>query len=271
MGSSSTSTPAASQTSAPAAGFSAGVLAGAVVASSIGLSLIAVLAIYLYMQSRNRKHRQKDQTFVLENSDGHGSRKHRLKKSADAEPIVGSSKRTLSRKDPKSSQHQSRKPIPTENTPRTLAFGDVAAESTARSGDAGPLQKFLPQSLADADIHHKVFNVLDNIDIHVTNFYRTSSVSLSAEEAAELSRFDSPYLPQPVATMMEHSKSPKRIVTHCLARLVVSSITMSPGLAHNLLPQEFEIVRRLDEDTKTGKVSQTLAQLWRRLMETLAL
>ena len=97
---------------------------------------------------------------------------------------------------------------------------------------------FLPQQAGDAEVAAKLSTVIDQVDQHVENFYANNNVPLSASIEAELSRFETSQLPQPLAACFEVTGNPTALIKHCLA-FHIFNLTIAPGEGTQpLLPPE---------------------------------
>ena len=114
--------------------------------------------------------------------------------------------------------------------------------ATEASGVSDTYENYLPQSADDRTIHQKTKVVLDQIELHVENFYRNSSSSAPRPDNAQLAVFDSPYLPASLASLLPRSKKKTNIIKHALAQSVTSSISPSASPARSLLPTEYGLL-----------------------------
>ncbi|CAF9942007.1 hypothetical protein IMSHALPRED_003148 [Imshaugia aleurites] len=127
---------------------------------------------------------------------------------------------------------QQQQPTPASKTPFV----------TETSGASGTYENYLPQSADDKTIQQKAKSTLDQIELHVENFYRNSSSSAPRPDNAELAVFDSPYLPAPLTSLLPRSKNKVNIMKHALAQSVTSSISPSASPARSLLPTEYVLL-----------------------------
>ena len=120
-------------------------------------------------------------------------------------------------------------PTPTHGTEKDMPVVSVAPAGTF---------DFLPQQADDAEVQRKLSTVTDQIDQHVENFYSNRNIPLDATLEAELSRFETSQLPQPLAACFEYAASPTVLIKHCLA-FHIFNLTLAPGEGtHPLLPPE---------------------------------
>lgn len=110
------------------------------------------------------------------------------------------------------------------------------------SEGSGTYENYLPQSADDSTVQQKTKAILDQLELHVENFYRKSSSSSPKIDDAELAVFDSPYLPSPLASLLPRSKNKVNVIKHALALFVTSSISPSANPARSLLPSEFALL-----------------------------
>ena len=127
---------------------------------------------------------------------------------------------------------------------------------TETSDATGTYENHLPQSADDKTIQQKAKATLDQIELHVENFYRNSSSAALRPDNAELVVFDSPYLPTSLATLLPRSKNKVNIIKHALAQSVTSSISPSANPALSLLPPEFGLLPNTITSAKSTKAGE---------------
>ena len=177
-------------------------MAGIVIAVALGIALLTCLATFLIMRRRQQ-------------SEG----KRRYDSSEDSERFK---LRTPAKRD--------QAPIPTK------PFVTEASEGS------GAYENYLPHSADDSTVQQKTKAILDQVELHVENFYRKSSSSTPRLDDAELANFDSPYLSSSLAALLPRSKNKFNVVKHALALFVTSSISPSANPARSLLPSEFVLL-----------------------------
>lgn len=196
-----------------------GTVAGIVVAVALGIALLTFLLTFFIM-----RHRQESK------------RKGRYRSSKDSEGLELKPPR---QQDPTS-------------TPKTPFV-------TEASGLSRTYESYLPQSADDRTIQQKTKATLDQIELHVENFYRNSASSAPRLDNAELAVFDSPYLPASLTSLLPRSKNRINLMKHALAHSVTSSISPSASPAPSLLPTEYGLLpstvtsARSNVSTKAGE------------------
>lgn len=123
---------------------------------------------------------------------------------------------------------------------------------TEASSASGTYENYLPQSADDRTIQQRAKAILDQIELHVENFYRNSSSSAPRPDNAELALFDSPYLPASLTSLLPRSKNRVNIMKHALAQSVTSSISPSAGPARSLLPTEYALLPHTVTSARSG-------------------
>lgn len=113
------------------------------------------------------------------------------------------------------------------------------APVTRSNRDASEYEKYLPPSADDKAIEQRTKNTLDQIELHVENYYHNTSNTSTRPNDRELAPFNSPYLPKSLASMLSHSRDGTPLIKHVLAYLVISSISPSAKPGSSLLPAEF--------------------------------
>ena len=213
--SSTSSSPAHASPTNPSTGshrLSNGAVAGIVVGVALGIALLTFLATFLFMR---RRQQSKGKRRYPSSSDS-GGFELSTPRQQDQTPI-------------------SKKPF-----------------ATATSGGSGPYENYLPQSADDKTVQQKVKAILDQVELHVENFYRNSSSSALQPDNAELALFDSPYLSASLASLLPRSKNKVNIMKHSLAQSVTSSISPNANPARSLLPSEYAL---LPNTVKKGRSS----------------
>lgn len=127
---------------------------------------------------------------------------------------------------------------------------------TETSDATGTYENYLPQSADDKSIQQKAKATLDQIELHVENFYRNSSSSALRPDNAELVVFDSPYLPTSLASLLPRSKNKVNIMKHALAQYVTSSISPSANPPRSLLPPEFGLLPNTVTSARSTKAGE---------------
>ena len=130
------------------------------------------------------------------------------------------------------------------DTPRQRNSATVAKQpfTTEASAASGTYENYLPQSADDRTVQQKAKATLDQIELHVENFYRNSSSSAARPDNAELAAFDSPYLPAALASLLPRSNNRVNIIKHALAQYIVPSILPNANPARSLLPTEYALL-----------------------------
>lgn len=124
---------------------------------------------------------------------------------------------------------------------------------TEANGASVPYEDYLPQSADDKTIQQRTQSTLDQIELHVENFYRHSSSSTLRPDSAELAKFDSPYLPASLATLLPRSNNRRNIMKHALAQSITSSILPSADPTRSLLPAEYILSPENGASAKAGE------------------
>ena len=124
---------------------------------------------------------------------------------------------------------------------------------TEANGASATYEDYLPQSADDKTVQQRTQSTLDQIELHVENFYRHSSSSALRHDNAELTKFDSPYLPASLATLLPRSNNRSNIMKHALAQSVTSSISPSAGPARSFLPTEYTLLPDNGASAKAGE------------------
>ncbi|MCJ1381371.1 hypothetical protein MMC17_004481 [Xylographa soralifera] len=229
--SASTSTPAVSASAglmvpSSSGNLSNGAVAGVVIGCAVALSLLTFCATYLWMRSQNNRRK------------GHRRERH---------GSLRTSTGRLSRKVPETKQ-------------------SIVTEEMNNIGATSSIQKYLPRPADDKTVNNKIFGLLDNIAIHVENFYRNTSPADLSGLVAQLAQFNCPHLPESIVAMLERSKTPETLITHCLTELITASISPSRESTRSLLPSQFAPLPSTDSFHKNQEPDVDCALfLWRML------
>lgn len=113
---------------------------------------------------------------------------------------------------------------------------------TQTSSGSNSIDGFLPQSADDKTVQNEVKTVLDQIELHVENFYQNTQASGSRLADAELAMFDSPYLPTSLASLLHQTNNSIPIIKHALAQFVTACITTPSDPDWSLLPEDFVLL-----------------------------
>lgn len=194
-----------------------GAVAGVVIGAAVALALITFLVTFLFM--RSRQHNQ-------------GSKRRRSGANGRGTMELGTLREHGKSPEPK-------RPLVTEQT--------------VMSRGPGTWESYLPQSADDKAVKNNVSTLLEQIELHVENFYHNSTVSIGKDAHVELSKFDSPYLPAPLLTLFPQSRSRSPLITHCLTRFIVSSISPTANPERSFLPLDFVVLPNTIETYKSGK------------------
>lgn len=125
---------------------------------------------------------------------------------------------------------------------------------TEAPGASETYETYLPQSADDGTVQQKAKGILDQVELHIENFYRNSSSATLRPDSAELGAFDSPYLPASLATLLPRSKNKVNIMKHALAQSMTSCISPNASPVRSLLPTEFATLPNTVASTRS-KVS----------------
>ena len=198
--SSSSGQPSPTGTSTPQPNrLSNGAVAGIVIGIALGLSLLTFLVTFFIMR-RQRLTK--------------GDRRHRSTKEGGGFEL---------------NKTRGQDPMTTSGTPST----------TVAPTASGTYEAHLPQSADDRTIQQEVRATLDQIELHVENFYRNTSSSSSRPDSANLAVFNSPYLPASLASLLPQAKNRVNLMKHALMQSATSSISPSAGPTRSFLPTEY--------------------------------
>lgn len=179
-----------------------GTVAGIVIGVALGLVLLTFLAIYLVMRHKR--------------SSGGKSRYQDSKGSGTSGP--GSA-------DQRSRSSEPKGPLVTE-----------------LPDSSGALETHLPQSADDQTVQNSAKTTLDQIELHVENFYQGVARSSSQSAEADVATFNSPYLSNSLGTLLQQSSNAVPLIKHALAHFITDSISLIANPESTLLPEEFVLL-----------------------------
>jgi hypothetical protein len=149
-------------------------------------------------------------------------------------------------------------------------YHEKALPKDPSSGDGAVLaapvwQKHLPQSADDKTIRGSVKTLFDQVELHVENFYRDSSVAMTENLQAELLRVDSPHLPESIVALLPRARSQAPLIKHCLLSYIVASISTDDNSVQSLLPADYATLphlARASSQKKPGKIKYRRQDPW---------
>ncbi len=189
-----------------------GTVAGIAVALGLGLALATFIATFLIMRRRRASRHEQDHQ---------GSKEKTIFELADTN-------RQSSLSEPKK--------VPVTEAPR---FSNT-------------LENYLPQSADDKTVQNNVKTMLDQVELYVENFYQNHSGLSSVRPHTDIAAFNSPNLPNSLATLLLQSRHATFLIKHALAQFITSSISPRSRPGSSLLPDEFMLVPAAVESTRNS-------------------
>ena len=205
-----------------------GTVAGIVVASAIGLALITFLLTFMVMRHTRRQ------------SDRHQQDLQDPRRLATGKPA-------------RESLHN----------PGLEPKASLVTQTTNGSND---FETYLPQSADDITLRNNVRTMLDQVELHVENFYQTTSRSGSRSNDSTFTMFDSQDLQHPLSALLMHSSAALPLIKHALTYFITAKISLNGQLDSTFLPDEFitlpSAIRTLDSGSaaKPGNASSAFRQ-----------
>ncbi|KAB8077962.1 hypothetical protein BDV29DRAFT_32187 [Aspergillus leporis] len=199
-----TSSIATSPTSTPtvhpsSSGLTGGGLAGAIVGSIAGTFILTLLGAFLFFR-RGRQNRSRAET-------------------------VRSTSTTL--------------PDTTKGLgqiyPQPILFSKTSAQATQPSNSVAlgsqflNLSPYIPQPADDGTVCMRTQTLFDQASLHIDNYYSPNPprLRLTQDAVASIDRYDSAFLPAPLAMMLSKSRAQRAVITHVLVRTLLQAI--QPG------------------------------------------
>lgn len=115
------------------------------------------------------------------------------------------------------------------------------------------LEDYLPQSADDKTVENNVKTMLDQVELYVENFYRNDPGLSSVRLHTDMAVFNSPHLPNSLATLLLQSTHATFLIKHALAQCITSSISPRSRPGSSLLPDEFILVPTAAESTRNSE------------------
>ena len=126
------------------------------------------------------------------------------------------------------------------------------------SSTSASVDNYHPQSADDQTIRTRVQTTLDQIELHVENFYHDAPVPNARHNDTGLVFFASTYLPNTLGTMLAQSRNSKVLIKHALAQFIISKISHVEKSEGSLLPDEFLLTPKTTGLSGPGKPGSSL-------------
>ena len=95
---------------------------------------------------------------------------------------------------------------------------------------------YLPQSADDKGVYDKAETLFFRIEQLVWSVYRPKGNSGAEAVTADLSAFESPHLPKPLASVLSEARDNTPLIMHSLTHFILNLITPATATADSLLP-----------------------------------
>lgn len=101
-------------------------------------------------------------------------------------------------------------------------------------------ERDLPQSEADSTLRSIASCTLDQIEMHVENFYtNVNGRSLDVETQSELEGLESSHVSGSISSLLSQSTKSTTLIKHYIANLIVARITLDVSTGASFLPQDY--------------------------------
>jgi hypothetical protein len=155
-------------------------------------------------------------------------------------------------------------PVDTSRYP--LEKGRFSEHTTELGSEFGDWTKHLPQPTDDVSIGMAIKSVLQQVELHVDNFYsNTESTWESIPEGAltELVKMDTGLIRPSLSALMMGNRPKTTLLKHLLAHLILSNITIEGSTPGSFLPRDICALYKSMEDAtkhqkKTGQSKRNL-------------
>jgi hypothetical protein len=147
-----------------------------------------------------------------------------------------------------------------------LEKGRFSEHATELRSEFGDWTKHLPQPTDDVSIGMAIKSVLQQVELHVDNFYsNTESTWESIPEGAltELVKMDTGLIRPSLSALMMGNRPKTTLLKHLLAHLILSNITIEGSTPGSFLPRDICTLYKSMEDAtehqkKTGQSKRDL-------------
>ncbi|KAK4693237.1 hypothetical protein P7C71_g4125, partial [Lecanoromycetidae sp. Uapishka_2] len=207
-----------------------GTVAGIVIAVALGLAFIACLATYL----------------ILRRKRSFGAGRHDQEPREDAIAASDGTDKQSKKLEPK---------------------GPLITEASSRDG---LLAGHLPQSADDKTVQNIARTTLDQIELHVENFYERVARSSIRFADADIAAFNSPFLSDSLGTLLTQSSNAVPLIKHALAHFITDSISLIANPNATLLPDEYVLLPSTVKAASAG-ASPKIAERDQRIGEIVQL
>jgi hypothetical protein len=146
-------------------------------------------------------------------------------------------------------------PVDTSGYP--LEKGRFLEHTIELRSEFGDWTKHLPQPTDDVSIGMAIKSVLQQVELHVDNFYgNTESTWESISEGAltELNKMDTGLIRPSLSALMMGHRPKTTLLKHLLAHLILSNITIEENTPGSFLPRDIcNLYKSMEDATKHQK------------------
>ena len=134
-------------------------------------------------------------------------------------------------------------------------LGERNGGKASRKVPSATVDDYLPQPADDDTVKTKTKTLFVQLDLFVENFcsVKPNNSEVKTEAPAELSAFDSPYLPKPLSSSLQRARDAHPLIKHALARYITSRITPAATTEETLLPADLALL----SNATTANASKT--------------
>jgi hypothetical protein len=88
------------------------------------------------------------------------------------------------------------------------------------------LTSYIPSPVDDSTVSMKIQTLYDQASLHIDNYYSHTNLTLrlTPDVVACMNKFDSPFLPSALATLLSNPRSKRATLTHTLVRALLQGI-----------------------------------------------
>jgi hypothetical protein len=143
-------------------------------------------------------------------------------------------------------------PVDTSSYP--LEKGRFSEHTTELRSELGDWTKHLPQPTDDVSIGMAIKSVLQQVELHIDNFYsNTESTweSISGDALTELVKMDTGLIRPSLSALMIGNRPKTTLLKHLLAHLILSNITIEGSTPGSFLPRDIcTLYKSMEDATK---------------------
>lgn len=105
-------------------------------------------------------------------------------------------------------------------------------------------QRLIPQAIDDEAMSNVTKSLLDQVSLHVDNFYARKTVQIPDSKLEHFAKIDTNLLPGPLAELMTDLDMQLPAIEHCVAFILTTKLMPGSDASESLLPPHLAILPR---------------------------